>query len=233
MGDFYSDILQKDKQILAKLTPSMEEGEHLRLLFAMTHSDILRPASSHETSLEMDQLAAFRYLREHIEDRFDVDFILKLYGALTHQEIGAWKQSNTYFEEGDSFYITTSAEKTPRVMKDLCDRFAYLNCPELSQRDDIFKFILHFICIHPFINGNGRMSAFLLQALLYKAGFKASLYVPFDSLLSGVYASKTSIEIRRASGVFYGQKELEFEPYIAYMKSLLEKSYDLMLEIIN
>jgi Fic family protein len=40
--------------------------------------------------------------------------------------------------------------------------------------------ILDFLCIHPFSNGNGRMSRLLTLLLLYKAEFDAGSYISFE-----------------------------------------------------
>lgn len=74
------------------------------------------------------------------------------------------------------------------------------------------------------------MSVFLLQFLLQKAGLKCAVYLPLDLLLNGVYAKRNTAEIRSASGVFYGMKPLEYDRYISFMKEILAKSYQLMLE---
>ncbi|MBQ2069442.1 MAG: Fic family protein, partial [Bacilli bacterium] len=151
------------------------------------------------------------------------------FGAMLGRQ-GEWKKSNNFFDSKDVFYIPLPHDQTPKAMEDLCQRFNHLNHPSLEDLDDVFLFILHFICIHPLQNGNGRVSAFLLQALLYKAGFKAAIYIPIDALMGGIYGRRTSIEIRRASGSFYGKKELDLTFYTPYLIELLDKSYDFLIE---
>jgi Fic family protein len=54
-------------------------------------------------------------------------------------------------------------------------------------------FILDFLCIHPFADGNGRMSRLLSLLLLYKNGFDAGRYISFEEQINrtkaGYYAS--------------------------------------------
>lgn len=134
---------------------------------------------------------------------------------------------------GQGFYITTPADQTPETLEALCHEFSCLNEPEAEQFDDIFKFILNFICIHPFQDGNGRMHVFLLQFLLQKIGLKCAVFLPLDTLLNGVFVARSSLHIRRASGVFVGMKPMEYEYYIPYMKEILAKSYQSILEAIR
>ena len=45
-------------------------------------------------------------------------------------------------------------------------------------------FILDFLCIHPFTDGNGRMSRLLSLLLLYKNGFDAGKYISFEEQIN-------------------------------------------------
>jgi Fic family protein len=45
-------------------------------------------------------------------------------------------------------------------------------------------FILDFLCIHPFSDGNGRMSRLLSLLLLYKSGFDAGRYISFEEQIN-------------------------------------------------
>ena len=44
-------------------------------------------------------------------------------------------------------------------------------------------FILDFLCIHPFNDGNGRMSRLLTLLLLYKCGYTVGQYISIEKLL--------------------------------------------------
>lgn len=227
------DFLSLDDRLYPLLGESERKGEHLKLIFALTHTSASNQ-KGHEDIRPIYQYRGFLFLKDHLDDSFDVDFILSLYGAMVGEEKGEWKCRNTYFERNDgTFYVTTSSEKTPEVMESLCERFSFLNSPKEGEFEEIFKFILHFICIHPFLDGNGRTSAFLLQFLLYKAGLRCAIYLPIDALMNGLYVERTRREIRRASGSFYGMKELDFSSYIPYMKDLLRKSYLYLLDALK
>ena len=229
----FKDLLSLDQRLMPLLGGHEKAGAHLRLLYTMSHS-ALTLGEDHPRVYTANQYRAFLFLSEHKDDPFNVDFILNLHRALTGEEGGRWKGRNTYFDFPDGgFYVTTSAEKTPEVMEALMEKYSYLNAPTEDEFEGIFEFVLHFLCVHPFLDGNGRMSSFLLQFLLYKAGLKTAIYLPIDALLTGLNATRTSVEIRRATGSFYGMKEPVLDSFIPYMKSLIKKSYCLMIESLE
>ena len=226
----FEDFLSLDQRLHPLLGEYEKSGAHLRLLSVLTHS-ALTTGPKHQVVYPTSPKQAFLFLQSHKDEPFNEDFILGLHKALTNGRGGTWKSRNTYFERDDgSFYITTSAEKTPEVMRALCRKYAFLNAPKGEEFDEIFKFILHFVCIHPFLDCNGRMSALLMETLLYKAGLRAAIYLPIDALMNGLYEKRTCLEIRKASGSFYGMKELSFDSYLPYVKEIVYKSYLYLIE---
>ena len=69
-------------------------------------------------------------------------------------------------------------------MEELCNRF--LKAWEADRIDKLVlipMFILDFLCIHPFNDGNGRMSRLLTLLLFYKAGYIVGKYVSMEMLI--------------------------------------------------
>ncbi len=76
------------------------------------------------------------------------------------------------------------AHRTPEAMNGLHDRFeaawtAGLVDPLLL----IPAYVLDFLCIHPFLDGNGRMARLLTLLLLYRAGFEAGRYISLEQIV--------------------------------------------------
>lgn len=196
----------------------------------LQHTSTLR-SNRHQIGRDLNLLSAFRFVRDHGELALCPETILSIYGAMPDGGLAAaWRTGSVYFETREGFYVTLPAEETPAAIEALCAKYAFLNDPAPEKFDDIFKFALDFICIHPFPDGNGRMSVLLTQFLLQKAGLRCAVYLPLDLIQNGVYMHLTSHKIREASGVFYGMKPPEYERFVPYIKDLLAKSYQVMLD---
>ena len=79
----------------------------------------------------------------------------------------------------------TSAEDTPDEMEQLV--LAYREArdnPNINQLLLIPCVILDFLCIHPFRDGNGRMSRLLSLLLLYRNGFDVGKYISFEEQIN-------------------------------------------------
>lgn len=76
-------------------------------------------------------------------------------------------------------------------------------------------FILDFLCIHPFNDGNGRMSRLLTLLLLYRAGFIVGKYISIEMLIE---KSKDSYyEALQASSQDWHQDRNNYLPFLKYM----------------
>ncbi len=77
-------------------------------------------------------------------------------------------------------FITASPFDTPRLMSDLVrDTNAATAADELHPLTIIGCFVVNFHAIHPFQDGNGRLSRALTNLLLLRSGYE---YVPYASL---------------------------------------------------
>jgi Fic family protein len=79
----------------------------------------------------------------------------------------------------------TKAAETQAAMQQLV--FAFIDADSDSGINKLLLipcFILDFLCIHPFADGNGRMSRLLSLLLLYKSGFDAGKYISFEEQIN-------------------------------------------------
>lgn len=78
-----------------------------------------------------------------------------------------------------------SAKDTPEAMNQLF--LAYIDARDNLNINPLLLIpcvILDFLCIHPFADGNGRMSRLLTLLLLYKNGFDAGKYISFEEQIN-------------------------------------------------
>lgn len=130
-----------------------------------------------------------------MHDRIEVtpDTILKMHRDMlsqTDMPAGNWKRRDNTIEERLSDgrwitrYVPVSARETPFYMKELCGRFARLW--EEGRIDRLlltYAFVLDFLCIHPFTDGNGRVSRLLTTLLLHHGGYEVVRYISLERLI--------------------------------------------------
>jgi len=82
-------------------------------------------------------------------------------------------------------FAPTPAAETPGTMEQLI--LAYMDARSNYAINQLLLmpcFVLDFLCIHPFSDGNGRMSRLLSLLLLYKNGFDAGKYISFEEQIN-------------------------------------------------
>jgi len=137
------------------------------------------------------EIAGYREVLSTIHERYDhisprPNIILQLHRDLYHfseSSIGGfYKNSDNVIAEIESDgkekvrFVSVPAYQKPDAIKCLCE--AYLKAWEDDRFDKLLlipMFILDFLCIHPFHDGNGRMSRLLSLLLLFKAGYITEL----------------------------------------------------------
>ena len=83
--------------------------------------------------------------------------------------------------------------------------------------------VLDFLCIHPFRDGNGRMSRLLSLLLLYKNGYDAGKYVSFEEQINNYKAYY--YEALRESSVGWHENRNSYIPFIENFLSTLYMCY--------
>ena len=124
-------------------------------------------------------------------------------------------------------FETASPLDTPRRMRELIEWFNQ-ETREGHQHILILVaiFVIHLLAIHPFQDGNGRLSRVLTTLLLLKAGY---LYVPYASLERVIEENKDRyyLALRRAQGTLYTDNSRMSEWLVFFMGSLKKQSQSL------
>jgi len=119
-------------------------------------------------------------------------------------------------------FETASPFDTPRLMEELIEwTRKNLDDPLLHPLIVIGVFVVHFLAIHPFQDGNGRLSRALTVMLLLKKGYA---YVPYSSIESVIESAKDGYyrALRRTQRGIWDDKE-DYEPWLSFFLTTLQK----------
>lgn len=84
-------------------------------------------------------------------------------------------------------------------------------------------FILDFLCIHPFDDGNGRMSRLLTLLLLYKSGYIVGKYISLEKIIEKTKESYYDALQKSSSG--WHEQTNDYKPFIEYMLGIILNAY--------
>lgn len=148
-----------------------------------------------------------------------------------HDYGGKYKDVDNYIVEIDAYgnkrlrFKPISAEETPKAMEQLI--LAYRDASEtfgISRLLLIPCVILDFLCIHPFIDGNGRLSRLLSLLLLYQSGHDVIRYISFEGQINKYRSYYYSA--LKASSTNWDTGENDYMPFIEQFIFTLYKCYE-------
>lgn len=192
-----------------------------------------RNRSEQEIAGYREVLATIHESYEYITPRPNI--ILQLHRDLYSYSQGnigdTYKNSDNVIAETDAEghqkarFIPVPAFQTAEAIDELCAHF--LEAWEANLIDKLIlipMFILDFLCIHPFNDGNGRMSRLLTLLLFYKAGYIVGKYVSMEMLIEKT--KETYYEALQASSVGWHEDENSYEPFVKYYLGIMLKAYN-------
>ena len=122
-------------------------------------------------------------------------------------------------------FMTVPAFHTPEMMENLCNEFN--NAIERAEYDPLLlipMFILDFLCIHPFNDGNGRMSRLLTLLLLYRSGYIVGKYVSMEMLIEKT--KETYYEALQNSSIEWHNDKSDYTSFVRYYLGVVLKGYN-------
>jgi Fic family protein len=151
------------------------------------------------------------------------------YSSKDERHRGDYKTHNNHVEafgpQGESLGIvfeTASPFDTPRLMTELVAwTESNREGGELHPLIVIAAFVVVFLAIHPFQDGNGRLSRILTTLLLLRAGYE---YVPYSSLESVIEQSKDAyyLSLRQTQGTLAGQTP-DWQPWLNFFLRAMQQ----------
>lgn len=128
--------------------------------------------------------------------------------------------------EGNRFvrFQPTPAWETPSAIESLCNAFdEAIAANEADPLLIIPMFILDFLCIHPFNDGNGRMSRLLTLLLLYRAGYIVGKYISIEKVIEN--SKNTYYEALQSSSQGWHEDDNDYAPFVKYMLGVILSAY--------
>lgn len=153
--------------------------------------------------------------------------LYKFQGAVTG---GAFKSVDNTIEEVDENgnvkirFQPVCAWETPEAVDQLCAAYnQVLKEPDVDPLLIMPMFILDFLCIHPFRDGNGRMSRFLTLLLLYQGGYYVGKYISIEKLIERTKDSY--YDDLQSSSTGWHEESNDYTPFVKYLLGVVAASY--------
>lgn len=146
------------------------------------------------------EIAGYRDVLNIIHENFDVipispNYILQLhkilYNYMNNPMAGKTKSVQNYisatYPDGhvEVLFTPLAPYETPGALDKICEEYnQVIGNMEVEPLIVIPVFVHDFLCIHPFNDGNGRMSRLLTTLLLYKNGFYVGKYISLEAKIA-------------------------------------------------
>ena len=185
------------------------------------------------------EIAGYRDVLAIIHESFDAimisqNYILQLhkilYSHMNNPLAGRTKNVQNYisatYPDGNTKILFTplAPYETPKALDAICDEYnRVIGNMELEPLIAIPVFIHDFLCIHPFNDGNGRMSRLLTTLLLYRSGFYVGKYISLEAKI----AKNTDLyyEALQASQDGWLEGKEDPVPFIKYLLGTILAAY--------
>ena len=185
------------------------------------------------------EIAGYRDVLSIIHESFDAiplsrNYILQLhkimYSHMNNPMAGQTKNVQNYisatYPDGHTEIIFTPLApfETPEALDKICEEYnKVIGNMELEPLIAIPIFIHDFLCVHPFNDGNGRMSRLLTTLLLYRCGFYVGKYISLEAKIvknKDLYYDALN---RSQHGWHEGTEDVV--PFIKYLLSTILAAY--------
>ena len=145
-------------------------------------------------------------------------------------DAGEWKKrDNEIIEilpsgERSIRFVPVSARGTPAAVEMLCSRYRVASDEErVPPLLIVATFVLDLLCIHPFRDGNGRVSRLATSLLLQSQGFQVARYISLERLIEESKEEYYRVLKLCSEGWHEGQNEVI--PWWNYFLSVLRSAY--------
>ncbi len=145
-------------------------------------------------------------------------------------DAGKWKEKDNDIirkhPDGriEVIFKPVSADRTPEMMKQVC--LAYENSVSQLNYPDLYAIaclVLDFLSIHPFRDGNGRVSRLITLLTLYQHGFMAGKYISLERIVE--QSKETYYESLNKSSQKWHEARHDMTPWFNYFLGTILTAY--------
>ena len=143
---------------------------------------------------------------------------------------GKFKNSQNFIEEENEKgekkirFTPLSPVETPIAIEELCKNYNELVNNEMCDLLVLIPiFILDFVSIHPFNDGNGRMSRLLTLLLLYKANYMVGKYISIEKIIEET--KESYYDTLEKSSVSWHNNENDYSYFVEYYLGIILNAY--------
>ena len=183
------------------------------------------------------EIAGYRDVLNTIHENYDYIPINANYFLQLHRDLykfvgnvdgGVFKAGDNIIQEEDDKgnkkirFRPVPAWETAESIDALCEAFRDAK----GEVDPLIlnaMFILDFLCIHPFNDGNGRMSRLLTLLLLYQSDYIVGKYISIEKIIEE--SKETYYEVLQDSSLNWHENENDYKPFVNYMLVFIVNSY--------
>lgn len=187
-----------------------------------------------------EEIAGYREVLATVHDSYEYIYICPnnilqlhrdLYGFSSSDTGGRFKNTDNVIAESDKDgkqrvrFAPVPAFQTAEAIEALCSEFN--SAIDRSEYDPLLlipMFILDFLCIHPFNDGNGRMSRLLTLLLLYRSGYIVGKYISMEMLIEKT--KETYYEALQNSSIGWHDNTSDYTSFVRYYLGVVLKGYN-------
>lgn len=142
---------------------------------------------------------------------------------------GSYKNADNVIAETDAQgnrfirFQPVSAWETAEAMEMACQAYDQAVQSGANPLLIIPMFILDFLCIHPFNDGNGRMARLLTLLLLYRSGYIVGKYISLEKVIE--QSKETYYETLQQSSFGWHENENDYAPFVRYLLGTIVAVY--------
>lgn len=185
------------------------------------------------------EIAGYRDVLNLIYENFDAipvtqNYILQLhkilYNHMNNPMAGRTKSVQNYisatYPDGhvETLFTPLAPYETPEALDSICKEYnRVIGNMEVEPLIIIPVFIHDFLCIHPFNDGNGRMSRLLTTLLLYRCGFYVGKYISLEAKIAKNKDLYYDVLGQVQTGWHEGTEDIV--PFIKYLLGIILSAY--------